>query len=378
MVSEKIELYFYNFVGYLSKIQKGVQEPTEDRNPCNSNDKQPKEYQVTLLLHIIGNDPFIIYNGFMFTTDEDQQTITKIIAKFEEFAVGVINKTYKRYVLNQSVQEQCEGFDKPLGDLREPTKSSNFCMCVDSVLRDRNVTAIRNKDTQKALLKEYNLELRKTIDICKSMEKADADCNSDATAGEWTFEATLSYEEDSKEECIYVIKHQSTLHLSRRAAPILNEKSPAELLMGRRLNTATPVLPKTLQSSAVDQDDLQKKRTVAKWKQNSSFNQRHRAKEQPRSNRNGTEVFVRDRNKYGLVTQHSHNPCSVFVEEDGGTILLHNRSALVPTLPQQTEAITAHYYLPRKDCQTGTKTSSELSAQSIELMMEMLYHDNAL
>ncbi|ELU18397.1 hypothetical protein CAPTEDRAFT_213101 [Capitella teleta] len=39
----------------------------------------------------------------------------------------------------------------------------------------RIVTGIRNKDTQKALLKEQNLELRKAIDICKPMEKADAD-----------------------------------------------------------------------------------------------------------------------------------------------------------------------------------------------------------
>ncbi|ELU04902.1 hypothetical protein CAPTEDRAFT_219752 [Capitella teleta] len=109
--------------------------------------------------------------------------------------------------------------------------------------------------------------------------------------------------------------------------------------MGRRLNTVIPVLPKTLQPRAVDQDAVRKKETAAKQKQSTSFNQRHRAKEQPRIEI-GTEVFIRDRNKYGLVTQHSHNPRSVFVEEDGGTILRRNRSALVPTPPQQTEAST--------------------------------------
>ncbi|ELT91109.1 hypothetical protein CAPTEDRAFT_211701 [Capitella teleta] len=124
-----------------------------------------------------------------------------------------------------------------------------------------------------------------------------------------------------------------------RSAPLLNGKSPAELLMGRRLNTVIPVLPKTLQPRAVDQDAVRKKETAAKQKQSTSFNQRHRAKEQPRIEI-GTEVFIRDRNKYGLVTQHSHNPRSVFVEEDGGTILRRNRSALVPTPPQQTEAST--------------------------------------
>ncbi|ELU06301.1 hypothetical protein CAPTEDRAFT_200763 [Capitella teleta] len=124
-----------------------------------------------------------------------------------------------------------------------------------------------------------------------------------------------------------------------RSAQLLNGKSPAELLVGRRLNTVIPVLPKTLQPRAVDQDAVRKKETAAKQKQSTSFNQRHRAKEQPRIEI-GTEVFIRDRNQYGLVTQHSHNPRSVFVEEDGGTILRRNRSALVPTPPQQTEAST--------------------------------------
>ncbi|ELT89292.1 hypothetical protein CAPTEDRAFT_213890 [Capitella teleta] len=149
---------------------------------------------VALLLHTIGNDALRIYNGFTFTTEEDQRTITEIFAKFEEFAVGAINITYERYVFNQRIQERGEAFDNFLSDLRELIKSCNFCTtCVDSVLRDRIVTDI------KKLRGAGNIPI---------------DCLG-------TFQATLSYEEHSKEECIYVIRHQSKPLLSRRACASL-------------------------------------------------------------------------------------------------------------------------------------------------------------
>ncbi|ELU11665.1 hypothetical protein CAPTEDRAFT_209012 [Capitella teleta] len=141
-----------------------------------------------------------------------------------------------------------------------------------------------------------------------------------------------------KKSCVDLAAVEKDLSL-QCGAPLLNGTSQVELLIGRRLNTVTPVLPKTLQPRAVDQDVVWKKETAAKPKQSTSFNQRHRAKEKPRIEI-GTELFIWCRNKHDLVTQRSHNTHSVFVEEVGETILRRNRSALVPTPPQQTEAST--------------------------------------
>jgi transposase InsO family protein len=136
-------------------------------------DKQSQQYQVALLLHVMGDQALKTYNGFKFSTGEDERTVDEILKLFDDFAVGEINETYERYMFNKRNQNDGETFEGFLASLRLLIKSCNFCdNCIDSVLRDRIVLGIREDNTQQLLLRERTLTLEKAIDICRAGELA--------------------------------------------------------------------------------------------------------------------------------------------------------------------------------------------------------------
>ena len=126
--------------------------------------RQPAEYQVALLLHMVGDEALKVFNGFQFNTPVEQRTTAEIIEKFDPFAIGEVNETLERYVFNRRSQSSDERFEQFLADIRMLVKTCNYCnSCVRSIVRDRIVVGIYNEETQTALLKERNLTLDEAI-----------------------------------------------------------------------------------------------------------------------------------------------------------------------------------------------------------------------
>ena len=114
---------------------------------------QSRQYQVALLLHVLGNHALKIYNGFNFASTEDNRTVAEILEKFDQFAIGEINEIYECYVFNNRNQHESETFESYLATLRTLIKSCKYCdNCIESLLRDRIVLGIRNASIQKLLL----------------------------------------------------------------------------------------------------------------------------------------------------------------------------------------------------------------------------------
>ena len=64
-------------------------------------------------------------------------------------------------------------FEQFLTSIRVLVKSCNFCdACRNATLRDRIVLGVFDRDVQEALLKERNISLERTIDICRAGEHA--------------------------------------------------------------------------------------------------------------------------------------------------------------------------------------------------------------
>ena len=121
----------------------------------------------------MGDQALKIYNGFSFTSTENNRTVAEILEKFDQFAIGEINEIYERYVFNNRNQHEGETFESYLATLRTLIRSCKYCdNYIDSLLRDRIVLGIRDASTQKLLLRERDLTLNKTIDICKATESA--------------------------------------------------------------------------------------------------------------------------------------------------------------------------------------------------------------
>lgn len=59
---------------------------------------QQQQYQTALLLHMLRNDALNVYNGFHFSTPDEQQTRQEILKVFDKQAVGEINVTYEHFM----------------------------------------------------------------------------------------------------------------------------------------------------------------------------------------------------------------------------------------------------------------------------------------
>ena len=102
-------------------------------------DSHNKETLVALFLHTLADDALKIYSGFHFDTPEMDRTLSEIMQKFEDCAVGEVNKTFERYILNKRCQED-ETYDNFYSSIRTLVAACNYCeQCVDSMLRERIV-----------------------------------------------------------------------------------------------------------------------------------------------------------------------------------------------------------------------------------------------
>ena len=99
--------------------------------------------------------------------------MAEILAKFDRFAVGEINECYERFVFHNRNQQHLETFEQFLTAIRVLIKSCNFCdACRNSTLHNRIVLCVYDRDVQEALLKQHNISLDTTIDMCRAAEHA--------------------------------------------------------------------------------------------------------------------------------------------------------------------------------------------------------------
>lgn len=134
-------------------------------------DKQTQAYQTAMFTHCLSDEALKVYNGFHFGTDTP--TVTQIMTKFDEFAVGQVNVTYERFMFNQRKQEEGETFENFYSAIRNLSKTCDFCEnCIDSMIRDKLVLGLRDSNTQTELLKIRDLNLTKCVDTCRAAENA--------------------------------------------------------------------------------------------------------------------------------------------------------------------------------------------------------------
>ena len=134
---------------------------------------QDHTYQVALLLHTLCDNALRIYNRFHLETNEDKRAMDEVLAKFKEFTVGEVNKTYERFLFNESCKHVSESFESFLTAILSLMKTCNHCAtCINSILSHRIVWGISDSDITMQLLKERKLTLEECIVICKAAENA--------------------------------------------------------------------------------------------------------------------------------------------------------------------------------------------------------------
>lgn len=128
---------------------------------------------------------------------------------------------------------------------------------------------------------------------------------------------------ESERSKIFSRKRKTQPNDCYRSTSVACKFSPAQLLIGRKIRNSVPMLHTKLNPQWPDLDKVQAREAISKLKQQSTFNNRHKAIPltplEP-----GTEVHVKDLERPGLVVkpaetlrsywlkphQHSEEPCT--------------------------------------------------------------------
>ena len=85
---------------------------------------------------------------------------------------------YERYLFNSSTQGPDEGIDEFVNRLRKQASSCKFGTLTDEMICNRIVIGLQDRNTKLRLLKEEDLDLNKTVNICRASEIASSQLQS--------------------------------------------------------------------------------------------------------------------------------------------------------------------------------------------------------
>ena len=134
--------------------------------------KKPEVVQVATLLTVIGEEARDVFSTFTdWSQQDDDKKIEPVLAKFSQYCQPRKNIPFERYRFNCRTQEPGETFDQYCTALRKLAAGCDFeTITPGEILRDRLVFGIRDSKVRERLLREANLTLPKTEEICRAAE----------------------------------------------------------------------------------------------------------------------------------------------------------------------------------------------------------------
>ena len=133
--------------------------------------KKAEAVQVATLLTVIGEEAREVYSTFTGWGEGEDKKIEPVLKKFAEYCEPRRNVPFERYRFNQRGQEAGESYDHYRTSLRKLAEGCDFnTITPDEILRDRLLFGINDAKVRERLLREANLTLAKTDEICRAAE----------------------------------------------------------------------------------------------------------------------------------------------------------------------------------------------------------------
>lgn len=104
-----------------------------------------------------------------------EDTVADIIKVIDKYCIGETHEAMEHFKFNQCDQKPNQKFDAWLAECRTLIKTCNFNdieNVEETMLRNRIIFGIRDRETQKKMLEERNVDLKRIIDIARSQEAA--------------------------------------------------------------------------------------------------------------------------------------------------------------------------------------------------------------
>ena len=140
--------------------------------------KVPDENKVPVFLSVLGGRTYSLLRDLLAPSLPEGSTYDELVGllknHFEPTPV-VIAQRFHFYRRTQGAEETVAEF---LAELRRLATHCKFGAFLDEALRDRLVCGLRSEATQKRLLSEADLTLKKAVDLAQGMEAADKNVRS--------------------------------------------------------------------------------------------------------------------------------------------------------------------------------------------------------
>ena len=137
--------------------------------------KKSEAVQVATLLTMIGEDARDVYSTFDWSDEGDKTKMTPVLQQFADYCQPRKNVPFERYRFNKRAQEAGESYDQYKTALRKLAEGCEFhTITPEEILRDRLIFGIRDVKVRERLLRESQLTLKKTDEICRASESTAA------------------------------------------------------------------------------------------------------------------------------------------------------------------------------------------------------------
>ncbi|UYV63305.1 hypothetical protein LAZ67_2003696 [Cordylochernes scorpioides] len=133
---------------------------------------KPVKQQRAILLHNIGDDALNIYKTFGLQETLTNPTITEILEKFDNHFKPFKNVIYRRYNFFSEVQEKNQSFDDFVTKVKNKAVDCDFGDLTESLIRDRIVLGVLDKNLTERYLQDPDLTLSKAIALGRAAESS--------------------------------------------------------------------------------------------------------------------------------------------------------------------------------------------------------------
>lgn len=124
---------------------------------------KPNVQQRAILLHVIGDTGYELFNTVDIEESEEEQTIEIILNAITEHYNPYKNTTYRRYQFFTLVQAENQSIDEFVMELKSKARDCEFGDITDSLIRDRLICGIKDHQVRERLLRENMLTLTLTL-----------------------------------------------------------------------------------------------------------------------------------------------------------------------------------------------------------------------
>ena len=128
--------------------------------------------QVATLLTVIGEDGREVYSTFRdWAQDGADRRILPVLRKFAEYCQPRKNVPFERYKFNKRTQESGYSYEQYKTTLLKLSEACEFdTITPNEIMRYRLIFGIHDTKVRERLLRETNLTLMKTDEICRAAE----------------------------------------------------------------------------------------------------------------------------------------------------------------------------------------------------------------